>query len=30
MSDYQVGDTVQGRYVDYACPGIIVDVNPKI
>lgn len=30
MSDYQVGDTVQGRYVDYACPGIIVDVNHKI
>ena len=30
MSDYKVGDTVQGRYVNYACPGIIVDVNPKI
>lgn len=30
MSDYQVGDSVQGRYVNYGAPGIIVDVNPNI
>ena len=30
MGDYQIGDTVQARYADYGCTGVIVDVNPMI
>ena len=30
MGNYQIGDTVQARYANYACTGVIVDINPLI
>jgi hypothetical protein len=30
MGDYQIGDTVQARYSNYTCTGVIVDINPLI
>lgn len=30
MGDYQIGDTVQARYSNYVCTGVIVDINPLI
>lgn len=27
LSDYQIGDTVQGRYADFPCTGIIVGID---